>query len=659
MVEKRDSKTAVIQAVDIKTANSFMWGIRLATLTVGGSVSMVAIAALVTAVPTPADQKLSTASFSDNPDAAVPSLSKIPLSSSVPSTFWGSRRTLPPIYPLQSPITPTLSSSPTITSNGLTSRSLSYKASDPNHLAFADANSDTIGRHSQLGDGPIDRNVSNRSAIAVSQSKSDNITPYSTRSPDEASPLNNASDFESSSDMLPLRLQDVVILTLENNRTIKNAYLDRIIQQESLWVAEDQFNPNITPRVTLNARRNDQGLSTTTAGDIEVGTTIDVLLPSGTQLSAGWTALGDAQNTIGRNRNSSDGLGQQLSVRVTHPLWRNAGEAVTRSPLRIARLQEEQNIFGLQTTLINTITDASRIYFDLVLAQRQLEIEEAGLVRTENELDRINALIEVGRTAASQRVEAEADVANRQVEVLAAKNRLQDAQLSLVQALDIEATLIPVATESNVLSEEQIRFDQDKGLVDYALAQNPEYRSQLLNLDVAHLELLQAEDQLGWDLDLVMGYTNDLSSRSAERSEARASLELSRELGDRALKQRVVSQRTRIEQLENNQTEARENLEIRVRDAIRNVDFQQTQVEQAKRATQLAQQQLDITQTQFRQGKETFLDVVQAQDRLVSAQNQELSAQIGYQNALLSLDQELGHTLETWNIQVRTIDLPD
>ncbi|NEO34610.1 MAG: TolC family protein, partial [Symploca sp. SIO3C6] len=161
------------------------------------------------------------------------------------------------------------------------------------------------------------------------------------------------------------------------------------------------------------------------------------------------------------------------------------------------------------------------------------------------------------------------------------------------------------------------------------------------------------EDQLQWDLDLLVRYSNDLSSRSAEQSEVRASLELSREFGDRSLKQRVISQQTRIQQLENDRAENRENLEISVRNALREVSFQQTQVEQAERATRLAEQQLESTQIQFRQGSVTFLEVVQSQDNLVNAQNRELSAKINYQNALVALDQELGHTLETWNIQIQ------
>ncbi|NET10431.1 MAG: TolC family protein, partial [Symploca sp. SIO2B6] len=106
-------------------------------------------------------------------------------------------------------------------------------------------------------------------------------------------------------------------------------------------------------------------------------------------------------------------------------------------------------------------------------------------------------------------------------------------------------------------------------------------------------------------------------------------------------------------QLENDRAENRENLEISVRNALREVAFQQTQVEQAERATRLAEQQLESTQIQFRQGSVTFLEVVQSQDNLVNAQNRELSAKINYQNALVALDQELGHTLETWNIQIQ------
>ena len=605
------------------------WGIRLAALAVGGSMSVVAIAALVTALP-------SGQTFQEKPGSARPSAmsqSHPPQDSSPPSN---TSSPLPSVYPLTRPIA-SLPQAPV------------RIASDPVFLALSSPSPLLKDTDSALSpDTPPAPSTSEASPSSLSF----NVPPVSDLPPSpDAPPVSDANG-------LPLNLQDVVILALENNREIKNAYLNRIIEQESLRVAEDVFNPNVTPRLSINARRSDQGFSTSTAGDVELATDMNVQFPNGTRLSAGWRATGNAQTTIGLNQGASDGLGQRIEVAVTQPLWRDSGETITRAPLRLARLQEDQNVFALRTTLISTITQASETYFSLVLSQQQLEIEKAGLARTETELDRIEALIAVGREAGSKRVEAEADVANRQVSVEAAEDSLRNAQLALIQALDIDQELIPIATEANALNQDRIRFDNDDALVEYALTNNPIYRSQLLESDVAAIQLLQAEDRLGWDLNLVVGYSNDLSSRSAERSDARAGLQLSRELGDRSLKQRVLAQRTQIERLENTQTERRENLEISVRDAIRNVDFQQTQVEQAQRATQLAIQQLEITQFQFRQGNETFLDVVQAQDRLVASQNQELSAQIGYQRALLRLDQVLGHTLTTWSIPVQSVDLP-
>ena len=450
-----------------------------------------------------------------------------------------------------------------------------------------------------------------------------------------------------------------MILALENNRQIKNAYLDRIIQLETLAVAEDQFNPDVTPRIIVGGNRNDQGLSTFTQGRAELGATAEVLLPPGTRLSAGWTADSALENTIGLNPSSGDVVGQQISIEITQPLWRNAGRRVTRAPLQIARIQDEQNIFGLKTTVIDTITAAIQVYNALILAQQQVEIQQASLVSTEAELDRIEALIGAGRLAGIRRVEAEADVANRRVDVLDAENSLTDAQLDLIQALDIDQALVPVATETNGLDPESIQFADDNTLIEYALANNPGFRSSLLDLDIAAIELVQAEDQLGWDLDLVLGYNNTLNSRAAEVSDVRARVELSRELGDRSIKQRVVQQRVRIEQLENDRAENLDDLEISVRNALRDVAFQQTQVEQAQQATQLAERQLEITQVQFRRGTITFLDVVQAQDNLVNAQSRELSAEIAFQNALITLDQELGHTLETWNIQIEANEQMD
>jgi len=63
-------------------------------------------------------------------------------------------------------------------------------------------------------------------------------------------------------DGIQLTLQEVIFLALENNRTIKNQYLERIVQRQDLAVAEDKFNPNFTPSLSIGWDNITQGNTT-------------------------------------------------------------------------------------------------------------------------------------------------------------------------------------------------------------------------------------------------------------------------------------------------------------------------------------------------------------------------------------------------------------
>jgi ABC-type antimicrobial peptide transport system permease subunit len=54
-----------------------------------------------------------------------------------------------------------------------------------------------------------------------------------------------------------MSLTEAVLLALRNSRTIKNAYLDRVVQKFNLKVAEDEFIPNIDINGDLERSRSD------------------------------------------------------------------------------------------------------------------------------------------------------------------------------------------------------------------------------------------------------------------------------------------------------------------------------------------------------------------------------------------------------------------
>jgi outer membrane protein len=442
---------------------------------------------------------------------------------------------------------------------------------------------------------------------------------------------------------------------LQNNREIKNAYLRRILDRQNLEVAEDEFNPNLTPRVELVYNRNQFGSTTTNRGDLNLGADLSVTIPTGASISARWTGARLTQNTTGTSSsNDQNSLDQNISVTFTQPLLRGFGVDVNRAPIEIARLQEQINILELQSTLISNITSTLQVYRNLLEAQEALQIQKNGLESARKQLEYTEALIEAGRLAGIERVQAQTTVANRQLSLLAAQNSLDQARLRLIRILDIDKSIQIVATEKPSTDNlELVSFTQEEAK-EIALNNNIDYLQSLITIERANIELLLAQNEKNWNLDFNAGYQNNLNNTAENSNGFSASLSLSREFGDRNFENQVERSQIQLEIAQNNLQEQRDNLEIDVINALRDVEFSLQQLEQAKKARELSEQQLENEREKLRLGVpgSRLLDVLRFENDLVNAQNSELNAQIRYLNSLTSLYATLGITLERWEITV-------
>ncbi|MEO1926720.1 MAG: TolC family protein, partial [Gammaproteobacteria bacterium] len=70
---------------------------------------------------------------------------------------------------------------------------------------------------------------------------------------------------------------------------------------------------------------------------------------------------------------------------------------------------------------------------------------------------------------------------------------------------------------------------------------------------------------------------------------------------------------------------------------------------------ELAEQTLFIENEKLRAGRSSNFELVSFQNSLVTAENSEVDAIIAYHNALTSLDEFLGTTLDTWGIEIQNI----
>jgi len=183
-----------------------------------------------------------------------------------------------------------------------------------------------------------------------------------------------------------LTIEDVVFLAVENNRDIKNAYLDRIIQRGDLEIAEDKFVPNLTPQLSIDALRNSVSSSNTDTRNADISAEVYSRIPTGGELRVQWRGTGQNQETNPLTGGDENSLTQNLQLSFEQPLFRGFGIDVNRASMEIARLNEANNILALKSTIVNTITNAIQRYRVLLRAQEQLKIGQLALESAKRQL---------------------------------------------------------------------------------------------------------------------------------------------------------------------------------------------------------------------------------------------------------------------------------
>ena len=476
--------------------------------------------------------------------------------------------------------------------------------------------------------------------------------------------------------IMEMSLTEAVLLALRNSRTIKNAYLDRVVQKFNLKVAEDEFIPNIYIDADLvRSRRDSDSLSggqrTTSTSETttrDVYTTLTETIPTGADFSFVWSHTKFDSDADSSGSKSEDDIGTgSWQVSVTQPLLKGGGIDVNMASLRKSRNQEQQNILSLKSTLITTVTQTILAYRSFLQANQQVEISKASLKRSKANLEVNKLLVETGRMPAMDIIQAEADVANKEFSHQQILNQLDSARLNLINQLDIDKHTQIIPTET--IQIDKVEPDLNT-CTDLAFENQPNYLRALLNIKNLEINLVVAQNNRLWDLSMQGNYSstgrgsNQNSSSGFKRTDLdsdqwNVGLSLSIPFyGDLSREQQIVSAKTNLKKAEVSLQETRFSIEIDVKDAVRNVYSRLTQVDLATKARILVEKQLAVEQEKLNVGRTTNFQLVTFQNDLVNAQNNELNAKIAYLNALSGLDQIIGTTLDTWKIEFKT-ERPD
>ena len=437
---------------------------------------------------------------------------------------------------------------------------------------------------------------------------------------------------------LELNLKDAINLTLENNRDLKRAYLQRIIDRENLAENRAIYIPQLTPTIGL-----------TDSGNISLRSEVDFLVPTGGNFSVDWRGNGGLENINGNS------LSQNFRVTFNQPLLRGFGPTITNIPIVESDRREDINILTLKTELIRIVRETISAYRNLVQAQESLKIAQQALDRAKDQLEINRALIEAGRRARVEIIQNQTLVANQELNLFQAENALQNARLDLIRTLDIDRNLEIIATETPETENIAIAQPLDREeLLELAFANNPNYLIELLNIEIDRLDLLKTKDETRWNLDLKLEYINNLGNLNADTNNSGVSLSFNLTrlfFGRRTAERNLIRDRVRLEQSLIDLAERKEDLTIDVENDIRQVNSALQQARQARFAKELALQQLENEREKQRLGRGDLFRLITFEGDLVEAQDRELKAVFGYLNSLTTLRQTLGITLDFWGIE--------
>jgi outer membrane protein TolC len=444
---------------------------------------------------------------------------------------------------------------------------------------------------------------------------------------------------------VPLSLTDAVAIGLRDNRGIKAAYLDRVVQKFDLVVAERRFMPmaRISAQVT-DRRGNDAGSNVTSAVG---GVDGSWLLPTGATIGFSW---GRFERLDSRATDRTD----TASVSLNQPLLRGAGLEVNLAPLRSARIQERINKLSLESTVSGTISSIIYRYRALLQAQEQVRLAERSLERTRTLLETNRALIEAGRMAAADIVQTESGLANQEVAVLGAYRQRESTQLALLQLLALDPRTNVVADDP--ATAEKIVIDLDRALT-LGFDSRMDILSQRLATDQARQALMLAKNNGLWDVSLTASVgrreeVDPIIGALDPRTDSAVGVRVTIPLGEYAPRQGELRAETALRTTELNYEELSQAVEAQIRDAVQTVEMNWLQLEAARRARDLNARALQLQQEKLKVGRASNFEVLSFQDSLRNADAQELNARIAYLNALTALDQQIGGTLETWRIHL-------
>jgi outer membrane protein TolC len=417
---------------------------------------------------------------------------------------------------------------------------------------------------------------------------------------------------------------------------------------------------------------------------------------TGTLASIGMTSRNSMSNS-GRNDFNPSTTGA-LSLNISQPLLQGFGRALNSRLIRIARnnLGVSDLVFRLQ--VITTVSSVINLYWDLVSFNEDVKVRRQALTLAEKLFSDNKKQVEIGTLAPIAIVQAEAEVAARQQDLVVSETQVLQQETVIKNALSRTGVANPALAESRIVPTDRIRvpelekIEPIQDLIARALDNRPELGRIRIQLDNSKINLKATRNALLPQLNafatlnnnalsgeinslpvpstiqgvapqprnaalvdpfFLGGYGNVLRQMFARNfPDYQFGLQLNIPLRNRSAQADMTSAQLNLRQAELQQQQQINQIRVDVQNAMIGTQQARARFQTATKNRLLQEQNLDAEQKKYALGASTIFFVIQAQRDLANAQAGEVASLSAYARARVELDRAIGQTLDSNSIMI-------
>ena len=489
-----------------------------------------------------------------------------------------------------------------------------------------------------------------------------------------------------------LALDDCIALALANNTELQIARLGPLGARAEIRRAQSVFDPAFTAAGSRAysvrpAGSALQGAITSRNDNIDYSLGVGKLLTSGGQVSLAWT-----NNRLETN-SAFLGLRPQytseLLLSLNQPLLRDFGRRFATLQVRIARVAESGAVRQYEGALADLIGRVETAYWAVVGTAENVKAQEQGVLAARELLRQNEGKFAVGTVPRTAVLEAQAEVARREADLIQAQNAQSlavDTLRAVINAPAEDAALLVNVVPSDEPTVEPLEIDLDASLA-LAIENRPEIAAARLELERQAMQLKLAENQLLPRLDAVGSVgTNGLSGKnnpsglSVPGSDPNSvpgespfagpvsdswrdlydgrfydygvGLTLEIPLDNAAARADYQLSRVNLERARLDLRRLEENVTLEVKRAATNLETDLKSIQARRIARELAEENVRNQQARYDVGLATTKDLLDFQDQLTQARAAEIRALTQYLIDLAELRRVEGTLLEARNVDV-------